>query len=126
MRLVGPALKDVRTRRAEDWIINFVQGSQGMIESGDSTAVALFAEFNKIVMPDQPVDDGQIRNILAYIESYGSVPSDNGNISRPRMETRSSVEPLKFSDFRFWITYTIMVILMIITFYYLIEYNSIS
>ena len=126
MRLVGPALKDVHTRRAEDWIINFVQRSQDMIASGDTTAVAMFNEFNRIIMPDQPVDEGQIKNILAYIKSYGSEPSEKGNITRPRLAATSGAIPLKFSDFRFWITYTIMVILMVITLFYLIEYNSIT
>ncbi len=71
-KLVGPDLQGVAERRSEDWIIRFVQHSQQLVQSGDSTAVALFAEFNGIPMPDQPLSDQEIRGIMAYIRGSGS------------------------------------------------------
>jgi mono/diheme cytochrome c family protein len=67
-QLVGPDLAGVSDRRTEEWIINFVQGSQSVVSSGDSTAVALFEQFNRIPMPDFPLTDDQIRGVLAYIQ----------------------------------------------------------
>ena len=66
-RLVGPDLQGVDSRRSEEWIIRFVQHSQDMVRGGDSVAVALFEEFNRIPMPDQPLLDQEIREIIRYV-----------------------------------------------------------
>jgi len=66
-RLVGPDLQGVDSRRSEEWIIRFVQHSQDMVRGGDSVAVARFEEFNRIPMPDQPLSDQEIRQIILYV-----------------------------------------------------------
>ena len=69
-QLTGPALAGVNDRRSIDWIIKFVQSSQSVIKSGDKDAVAVFAQFNRIPMPDHTdltADD--IKNIVEYIKS---------------------------------------------------------
>lgn len=66
-RLVGPDLQGVHERRSEEWIIAFVQHSQQMVAAGDPQAVAIFEEYNQIMMPDQPLYDEEIREILEYI-----------------------------------------------------------
>jgi mono/diheme cytochrome c family protein len=68
-KLIGPDLYDVHNRRSEDWIKRFIKSSQSMINSGDETAVKLFDEFNRSVMPDQPFSDDEINEILVYIEN---------------------------------------------------------
>jgi mono/diheme cytochrome c family protein len=70
-RLVGPDLLGVGERRSEDWIIRFVQHPQAVILAGDPTAVSLFAEYQQMAMPDQPLSANEIRSILAYIRSAG-------------------------------------------------------
>jgi mono/diheme cytochrome c family protein len=40
-----------------------------MINNGDADAVALFAEFNQLPMPDALISDEQIRQVLDYIET---------------------------------------------------------
>lgn len=71
-RLVGPDLQGVSERRSEAWIIRFVQHSQELVAAGDPDAVALFQEFNRIPMPDQPLSDEEIRGIIGYIRGAGS------------------------------------------------------
>ncbi len=66
-RLVGPDLQGVHERRSEAWIIQFVRHSQNLIAAGDADAVALFEEYNAMVMPDQPVSDDEVRSIIAFI-----------------------------------------------------------
>ncbi len=66
-RLVGPDLAGVAERRSEEWIINFVQGSQAMVAAGDADAVAIFQEYNSIPMPDNALSDDQVRAVIAYI-----------------------------------------------------------
>lgn len=65
--LVGPDLKGIDERRSEEWIIGFVQHSQQMVASGDPDAVALFEEFNRIPMPDQPLSEHEILAVLDYV-----------------------------------------------------------
>jgi hypothetical protein len=38
-----------------------------MVRGGDSVAVARFEEFNRIPMPDQPLSDQEIRQIILYV-----------------------------------------------------------
>lgn len=73
-RLVGPDLAGVGDRRPEGWLLKFIKSPQALLRSGDKEAVALFEEFNGIVMPDQTLSDSQIRGILDYIkEAEGSL-----------------------------------------------------
>ncbi|HEX9254002.1 MAG TPA: c-type cytochrome, partial [Candidatus Angelobacter sp.] len=44
---VGPDLKGVTERRKRDWLVKFIHASSTVINSGDATAVSLFAEFKK-------------------------------------------------------------------------------
>jgi len=67
-RLIGPDLYDVHNRRTESWIKRFVKSSQSVINSGDETAVNLFNEFNRTVMPNQSFSDSEINDILVYIK----------------------------------------------------------
>jgi mono/diheme cytochrome c family protein len=71
-RLVGPDLLGVNERRSQAWLESFVKSSQSMINDGDAEAVALFAEFNRLPMPDALVSDEQIRQVLDYIETQSS------------------------------------------------------
>jgi hypothetical protein len=43
-----------------------------MINNGDAEAVALFAEFNQLPMPDAVATDEQIRQVLDYIDTQSS------------------------------------------------------
>ncbi len=68
-KLVGPDLKGVQDRHPEAWILKWVKGSQAMVKAGDPAAVKLFNDNSSIPMPDQPLNDDQIKSILAYIKS---------------------------------------------------------
>lgn len=70
--LVGPDLSGVHERRTQEWLESFVKSSQSMVRNGDADAIALFEEFNRIPMPDSPVSDEQIRQVLSYIKSQSS------------------------------------------------------
>jgi cytochrome c551/c552 len=71
--LLGPDLTNIHTRRDKDWIFSFIRSSQTMVKNGDETAVALFEEFNKIMMPDHPdLTDGDLNSLLAYIEKQST------------------------------------------------------
>ena len=66
-KATGPALRGVADKYEKDWMYEWIKDSQGLIKSGDSKAVALFAENNNSVMTSFPaLTDGDIDNILAY------------------------------------------------------------
>ena len=119
-KLVGPALKDVHLRRDSLWIYSFIKGSQAMVDAGDSIGMALFMEFNQIPMPDQPLVDAQITDVLSYIkqESQPKVAADNP-IPRPEVDWGPSSSTLDFDNFLFWIPFTVTVIMFIIMLYYM-------
>lgn len=71
-RLVGPDLAGVTERRSKDWIASFVVSSKAMIDSGDEAAVAIFEEYSRIQMPDQPLTAAQVSSVIEYIESGGT------------------------------------------------------
>ena len=54
-RLVGPDLQGVDQKRTEQWLINFVQNSQGLVAAGDSVAVALYAPMHQVHLVHQAI-----------------------------------------------------------------------
>jgi mono/diheme cytochrome c family protein len=75
-RLVGPDLKNLSERRSKEWSANFIRSSQTLIKSGDPEAVAVFTEYNKMLMPDVSYNDAQIGDILVYVENESAGTSD--------------------------------------------------
>ena len=82
---VGPDLKGITARRSMAWIMKFVKSSQTLIKSGDPEAVAVFKKFNNIPMPDMPLSDAQIQEVMEYIDSKsgGSKSAPAPKVVRP-------------------------------------------
>lgn len=66
--LVGPGMKGVTEKYEMSWILEWVKNSQALVKSGDAQAVAVYEKFNKVVMPNQPVNDEEIKAIFAYVD----------------------------------------------------------
>ena len=65
-KATGPALRGVADKYDQAWLYSWIKDSQGMVKSGDATAVTLFAENNNSVMTSFPaLGNGDIDNILA-------------------------------------------------------------
>ena len=69
--LVGPDLKGVTARRDRPWLLSWISSSQGLIASGDQTAITLFEKFNKQRMPDQRLSIDELNALLDYLEAGG-------------------------------------------------------
>src|SRR5690554_438294 len=70
-KLIGPALRGVTDRREVQWAKDFIHNSQKLIQEGDPEAVALFAEYNNLIMPAMPfLSEDDLNSLLSYIE-YG-------------------------------------------------------
>ena len=93
-RRVGPDLAGVTDKRSEEWLLRFIKSSQSMIKSGDADAVALAEQFQGLVMPDTPMSDAQVRNIVHFIRMKSSpknAESEEGKTSDATAETSEPV-----------------------------------
>ncbi len=92
-KLIGPDLADVHLRRTDAWLYEFIAGSQAMVKKGDETAVALFAEYNQMVMPDAPFSASEIKTIVSYVKSKspGFVAEAIETVSDPVAELQEPV-----------------------------------
>src|SRR5438105_434034 len=79
--LVGPDLKDVFKKYPEERLVQWIRSSAAVIKRGDTSAINLFARFNKIVMPDQDLEDPEIKAIIAFIRSESD--GANGLLQTP-------------------------------------------
>ena len=111
---VGPALRNVAEKYERDWLYKWIKNSQGLIKSGDSKAVALFAEYNNSVMTSFPgLSNNDIDNILAYT-------------SLPKPEPKIAVAPVSTSnndDGNFQnmiLAILVLILLLLVTMFYLV------
>jgi cytochrome c2 len=110
-QVLGPALAGVGERRTEDWIIQFVHGSQSVIKGGDKTATDLYEKFNKVTMPDhRDLSTENIKSILAYIKSETKTTSDVVGF-RPEI-LHPAYTPVSGSNWQFFSGYMFLIWLM--------------
>jgi mono/diheme cytochrome c family protein len=111
---VGPALRNVAEKYEREWLYKWITNSQGLIKSGDSKAVALFAEYNNSVMTSFPgLSNNDIDNILAYT-------------SLPKPEPKIAVAPVSTSNNddgnlqNMILAILVLILLLLVTMFYLV------
>lgn len=94
-RLVGPDLIGIHEKRSQEWLQKFVKSSQTVISGGDADAIAVFDEYNKIPMPDPPITDNQIGEVLSYIKtvSLKQVGAQQGVVAQQVVVEEFSAPP---------------------------------
>jgi mono/diheme cytochrome c family protein len=90
--LVGPDLANVHERRSDEWLQKFIKSSQTLINSGDPDAVAVFEQFNKIVMPDPTFSADQIAAVIVYIKAASGGEVQSAIAETVGGETAASVD----------------------------------
>lgn len=88
---VGPDLANITTKRDEDWLIEFIRSSQSLIYSGDSLAIAVYEQYNKILMPDQPINRNETLEVLKYIAANSPDPGDTTRRTPAQIFSAASV-----------------------------------
>lgn len=63
----GPDLLGVTQRREEKWLRTFIRTPGAVIDSGDAIANELLARFKNVRMPDQPLTDAELDDLLKYL-----------------------------------------------------------
>jgi cytochrome c551/c552 len=115
VKIVGPALANVDQRHSLDWIVKFVHSSQTLVKGNDKEAIALFNEFNQMIMPDHPDLSGdQVKSIVEYIKSQTRAPSasDGAPFVRPG-KLLPNYLPMSITNYAFFGTYLALVLIMI-------------
>ncbi len=80
--VIGPALASVHATRPLPWLVNFIQNSQAVIQSGDEYAVFIYNQYNRSVMPAMEfLTENEIRSILAYIQYESSPTTARGGVT---------------------------------------------
>jgi mono/diheme cytochrome c family protein len=67
-RGAGPALKDISTRRSEEWLIKWIRNNEALRKSGDAQALQVFNDNGGAIMPAfAQFSDTEIKDLLAYV-----------------------------------------------------------
>ena len=107
-KLVGPDLIGIHGRRNEEWLLKWIKSSQTVIKSGDEYAVKLFNDYNKVQMPDQVINEGEIKSILAYLKSkteeYNAnggklLPAADSNATQTMTSNEKAVNQMTFTEY---------------------------
>ena len=115
-QVVGPALANVDQRQTTEWIINFVHSPKTMIQKNDKDAVALYNQFNQIIMPDHSdLSADDIKNILAYVKSETkNTAATEAPFVKP-WKVVPGYQPLSITkDAGFFISYLIAVFILVL------------
>ena len=72
---LGPDLKGVTNARSAAWLKRWIQEPDKVLAEKDPIATALFAKYNKMIMPNLKLADHDVENLLDYIKA-ASVGAD--------------------------------------------------
>lgn len=69
-KLIGPALGGIGQRRTAEWLRAYIRNNNEVRNSGDSIAMAVYEEYNKIPMTTFPdLTDKEIDAIVYYCDT---------------------------------------------------------
>ena len=66
---IGPQLGGVAAATGDAWIRRFVKDPQGMISSGDTTAVALYKKFHAVMPSFASLPDSDVNHLIAFLHT---------------------------------------------------------
>lgn len=117
-KLVGPPLKGVHEKYSEEWLIKWIRNSQALVASGDEKAVAIFEEYNKMVMPAYDnLSDEEIKGVIAHIKVLSDEAAKTTVVDTSKTNTEVSVEEygiLARYGVMVWIAFAILVVLLVL------------
>jgi cytochrome c551/c552 len=124
----GPALANVDQRHTTDWIIKFVQSSQAVIKSGDTSAIALFSKFNGIIMPDHlDLTDDNIKSIVEYIKDESSKVGSKADVPFERpYEYQPPYMPIGYRNIDFIISFAVAITTLIVVLLFAVQVKQLE
>ncbi|MBL7837124.1 MAG: c-type cytochrome [Bacteroidetes bacterium] len=108
-KMTGPALKDVHTRRSEEWLVKWIRNNEKLRASGDKDAIAIFNEYNKVVMNNfESLTEDQVKNIIAYFKEWKAPAPKGGGV------TQTEPKANFYSESTLYILLFLIVILLVV------------
>ncbi len=92
-KLVGPDLKGTNSRHEGDWLLKWIKSSQTLVKSGDKKAVQIFNDNASLIMPDQMLNEDEIKSVLSFIENKEK--SDAASLQNVAVEKSDVTPPLQ-------------------------------
>jgi protein SCO1/2 len=74
---VGPDLKHITRRRDPIWLRRFMMEPDKMRAEKDPLTMALSAQYKGVMMPDLALNENDVTDLLAYIETRSQAPQTN-------------------------------------------------
>jgi protein SCO1 len=71
---VGPDLAGVTQQRERGWLERWLTAPDKMLAEGDPLALALFAQYKQVPMPNLHLSESDVAALLAYLEMYPARP----------------------------------------------------
>lgn len=90
--LVGPDLAGVTERRAQDWLLEWIQHPDALLARNDPIATRLLEEHNRVPMPNQNVSASEAAALIAYLAQAGSGAAGSG--AAPSVAANAAAEAM--------------------------------
>lgn len=89
---IGPDLKDVSKRREMGWLLNWLRAPDQMLKNKDPIALALFAKYNELAMPNMRLNQLEARDLLGYIKEE-SARADEPKAHGQKVAITAKIKP---------------------------------
>jgi len=93
---LGPDLLGVADRREETWLLNWLRAPDQVLESGDPIALALFAQWDNVAMPNMRLNQQEATDLLDYIDEETS--RITGQAAKLSAQTSTTILPENSSE----------------------------
>jgi protein SCO1/2 len=79
---IGPDLAGVTRTRDRAWIEGFIKAPDRMLADNDPIAMALFAKYKQVIMPNLRLGDGDVAALMKYIDTHSAASRAAGKKTR--------------------------------------------
>ncbi|MGM0579228.1 MAG: c-type cytochrome [Bacteroidota bacterium] len=96
---LGPPLTDIMKKRPIPWLVNFIQNSSKVVNSGDKYAQHLYDAYNQMEMPSfTELDEKDVLDILKYIKEE-SDPNERDTIIKNTEEISALIDKARSQEY---------------------------
>ena len=93
---MGPDLRGVTHRRDRAWLTHFIAAPNELIEQKDPAALALFAKYKQVKMPNLRLSEVDVKALVGYLDTAG--PATAAATPAKRYTLRGRVLALNAQD----------------------------
>ena len=95
-KLIGPPLQNVVLEQGEEWTKKWIYNNQELRDAGDAHAIAIFEEYNKMVMPAYTyLSDDDLTNLTAFIGGWKEKQNEVAQVAADETQADSSANEAK-------------------------------